>query len=167
MTTRTRQTAIAAAMLLATAVATTSTAQVPTPEIHVIEETAGGGAASVYIMRAPLPNTVDQVGLAITCDTRVEVTVFLGAFPPAGTPVQTGDTHRRRPHRALRVRRQPLRATVRLPQPPADRSARGRPLPRRRPRERRARLQRLQLVLEPGSARAEPPGTHAQQACGA
>ena len=65
MTTRTRQTAIAAAMLLATAVATTSTAQVPTPEIHVIEETAGGGAASVYIMRAPLPNTVDQVGLAI------------------------------------------------------------------------------------------------------
>ena len=60
----------------------------PTPEIHVIEETAGGGAASVYIMRAPLPNTVDQVGLGITCDTRVEVTVFLGAFSPAGTPVQ-------------------------------------------------------------------------------
>jgi len=86
MTPRTLQTAVAPAMLLAAAAGTA--AQSPTPEIHLIEEATAGNGATVYIMRAPLPNTVDQVGLAITCDNGIEVTVFLGAFPPAGRPVQ-------------------------------------------------------------------------------
>ena len=86
MTGPTLQTAVAATMLLTAAAETT--AQPSTPEIHLIEEAATGSGASAWIMRAPLPNTVDQIGLAMTCDNGVEITVFLGAFPPAGIPVQ-------------------------------------------------------------------------------
>ena len=86
MTARTLLTAVATAILPAGAAA--SAAQSPTPEIRLIEEATAGSSATAWIMRAPLPNTVNQVGLAMTCDNGVEVTVFLGAFPPAGTPVQ-------------------------------------------------------------------------------
>ncbi len=84
----TPQAAIAAVMLLAaSATAAATAAQVPTPEIHQIEETTSNGT-TVYIMRAPLGNTNIQVGLAITCNDRPEATVFLGGFPPAHIPVQ-------------------------------------------------------------------------------
>ena len=80
MTARTLLTAVATAILPAGAAA--SAAQSPTPEIRLIEEATAGSRATAWIMRA------NQVGLAMTCDNGVEVTVFLGAFPPAGTPVQ-------------------------------------------------------------------------------
>ncbi len=88
MTTPTPQAAIAVVMLLAAAAtAAGTTAQLPTPEIHRIEETTSNGA-TLYIMRAPLGNTNTNVGLAIACSKRPEATVFLGGFPPADRPVQ-------------------------------------------------------------------------------
>ncbi len=86
MTESSPRTAVVTAMLL-TATAGAA-AQSATPTVHLIEEAAVGGAAA-WILRAPLPGTVDQVGIAMTCDGGwPEVTVFLGAFPPASTPVQ-------------------------------------------------------------------------------
>ena len=86
MTPSTLPTAVAAAMLAAAA--TAAAAQSPTPQIRLIEKAAPGNATTASIMRAPVPNTVDQVGIAMTCDNGVDVTVFLGAFPPAGTRVR-------------------------------------------------------------------------------
>ena len=88
MTRRALQTTLAAATALIAATAAT-TAQVPTPEIRQIEQLINDGTTA-YVMRAPLPNTAQIVGMAITCNTRVEVRIYLGAFPPADTPVQLG-----------------------------------------------------------------------------
>ena len=97
MTRRTLHTALAAAMALAATAA--GATQAPTPEIHRIEQATGNGTTA-YIMRASLPDSAQIVGIALTCDTRAEVRIYLGAFPPAGTPVQlavrtaNGDTER-------------------------------------------------------------------------
>ena len=87
MTAHTVHTAIAGAMLL-TSATTATVAQQATPEIHLIEEASSGGGPRAWIMRAPLPNTGSYVGLAMTCDSAVEVTAYLGGFPPTGAPVQ-------------------------------------------------------------------------------
>lgn len=88
MNPRTLHTAIAAALLLTAAGATNTAAQIPTPEIRLIEEATAGNGTTTWIMRAPLGNTGSYVGLAITCNDAVEVTVFLGGFPAAHIPVQ-------------------------------------------------------------------------------
>ena len=78
-----------AAMLLAS-VTNAPAMQVPTPEIEAIEEIPVGDGSTAYVMRAPLADTGQIVGMAMACDLEAKVTVYFGAFPPARIPVQLG-----------------------------------------------------------------------------
>jgi hypothetical protein len=82
--------AITAAAILLTAVAPAAAeaqADHPTPRISLLETITMQGVTA-YVMRANLGNTEIIIGLAATCDPRLEVTVYFGGYPADRRPVQ-------------------------------------------------------------------------------
>lgn len=67
-------------------------APLPTPEVHVIEDVSGeNGTEVAFVLRAPLGDGSQMVGIALTCtkDTGIlHAAAHFGSFPADGRPVQ-------------------------------------------------------------------------------